>query len=94
MLVGTITGIRAEAKDGVLCWAQNKTQGPCSLRQYRDWMRDMRSNPNLQEEYKQFCEVSAWQVCIIPYTLPLLIVVCALERQENKAEHFLEGAGQ
>ncbi len=44
------------------CCAQGKTQGPCTIRQFRDWMRAMRGDPGLAEEYRQFGEVSAWRV--------------------------------
>ena len=57
----------------VLCAApcpQSKTQGPCALRQFREWMRDMRADPSLTKEYRQFCEVSAWRVRA-PYALVL-----------------------
>ena len=41
---------------------QGKTQGACTIRQFRDWMRAMRGDPGLAEEYRQFSEVSAWRV--------------------------------
>ena len=48
----------------VLCFdVQGVTQGPCSITEFRGWMQDLRSNPQLSLQYKQFSEVVAWRVC-------------------------------
>lgn len=49
---------------------QGQTQGPCSIRQFREWLRHMRRDPNLYEELKQFSDVSVWRVRS-PRTSPL-----------------------
>ena len=41
---------------------QGVTQGPCSISEFRGWMHDLRMDQQLSFQYKQFSEVSAWQV--------------------------------
>ncbi len=43
---------------------QGKTQGPCTIRQFREWLRHMRGDPNLCEELKRFSDVSVWRVSV------------------------------
>ncbi|KAK9906350.1 hypothetical protein WJX75_000376 [Coccomyxa subellipsoidea] len=60
------------------CWyyidPQGKTQGPCTIRQFREWLRHMRGDRNLHEELKRFSEVSVWRVGM-PFRVKLTVLM-------------------
>lgn len=62
---------------------QGKTQGPCTIRQFREWLRHMRGDRNLHEELKRFSDVSVWRVG------PLAHPACSLVTPFAKSLHLL-----
>ena len=41
--------------------AQNETQGPCSLTQFRGWVRTLRAEPRFKAQLDEFSNVSVWK---------------------------------
>ena len=42
---------------------QGKTQGPCTIEQFRRWTARMKNDPTLMKEYNEFQCVNVWTVC-------------------------------
>ena len=40
---------------------QGNTQGPCTIAQFRSWLRTLAEDPRFADEYKQFMSVDVWK---------------------------------
>lgn len=58
---------------------QGVTQGPCSISEFRGWMHDLRTDPQLSFQYKQFSEVSAWRVSAMSHPCAADLCQCFQE---------------
>lgn len=53
---------------------QNQTQGPCSINQFKTWIKQLKSDRKYDREYEQFVKVDVWQDGM-PNRIPLLTLV-------------------
>ena len=44
-----------------LSCAQSETQGPCSLAQFRGWVRNLRADARFKAQLEEFSNVSVWK---------------------------------
>ena len=40
---------------------QGNTQGPCTIAQFRSWLRTLADDPQFADEHKQFMSVDVWK---------------------------------
>ena len=40
---------------------QGNTQGPCTIAQFRSWLRTLAEDPKFADEHKQFMSVDVWK---------------------------------
>lgn len=40
---------------------QGNTQGPCTIAQFRSWLRTLAEDPQFADEHKQFMSVDVWK---------------------------------
>jgi len=40
---------------------QGNTQGPCTIQQFRSWLKTLAEDPQFVDEHKQFRGVSVWK---------------------------------
>jgi hypothetical protein len=55
---------------------QGSTQGPCSIKQFKEWLFFLGKDPGYQREHDQFRQVEIWQAGM-PNRIPLLNLVPA-----------------
>ncbi len=46
---------------GDVCSLQGKTQGPCSIADFKKWLGGMRVQPNLRKDYEEFLSCFVWR---------------------------------
>ena len=55
---------------------QGQTQGPCSIKQFKEWLVSLGSDPRFRAEHEQFRQVEVWQRGM-PNRVPLANLVPA-----------------
>jgi len=61
LLTTCYTSSRAARAHARAARAQNETQGPCSLTQFRGWVRNLRAEPRFKAQLAEFSSVSVWK---------------------------------
>ena len=71
-------GRRYEEEDKIWYYLdpQGSTQGPCSIKQFKEWLFFLGKDPGYEREHDQFRQVEIWQAGM-PNRIPLLNLVPA-----------------
>jgi len=59
------TGIQSHHSETECVWyyvdPQGNTQGPCTIQQFRSWLRTLAEDDKFADEHKQFMSVDVWK---------------------------------